>query len=106
MDNSRKVADAILQAAASGVSSSLVHVRGDGAVEVVLHAAAPVTPAQLGELAGVGAEVVSTAETPTGPGQPAAGLVQAWVPAGALPAVADLPWVVAVTPPAYPPTGG
>jgi hypothetical protein len=88
------------------LSTGLVHVRQDGFIELVLHTAVPVTAAQVDETRRLGAEVVGTLATPATPGQPAGGLVQLWVPAEGVPAVAVLPWVVAVTLPAYPAAGG
>jgi hypothetical protein len=107
---SAKVADAINQVAAkvlaaatgadlASLSNSLVHVRADGAIEVVLHASHPVSAEELDELRRVGAEIGPVLASP-------AALVQAWVPARQVPAVAALPWVAAVTPPSYPSTGG
>ena len=90
----------------AGLSDQLVHVRADGAIEVVVHASAPVGPEQLGELRAEGAEVVDASATPAADDGAAGALVQAWVPAGRLGAVERLAWVAAVTPPAYPPVGG
>ena len=111
-DSIRQVGSAVDAARArgetdlSGLSNGLVHVNSAGAVEVVLHAAAPVGEAQLADLTRLGVEVIDNSQTPAVGGQPAGGLVQAWVPADRLPAVAGLPWILAVTPPSYPPTGG
>jgi hypothetical protein len=90
----------------SRLSSGVVHVRADGAIEVVLHTTATVTAAQLAEVRRLGAEVVVTTATPAVAGQAPASLVQVWVPAGKIAAVDALPWVAAVTAPSYGTTGG
>lgn len=90
----------------SALSSGIVHVRADGAIEILLHTKAIVTPAQLDELRRLGAEVVVTTPTPAVAGQQPASLVQVWVPAGQVAAVDALPWVVAVTAPSYGTAGG
>ena len=90
----------------AGLSTAAVHVRSDGAVEVVLHTASTVTAGQLDELRRLGAEVVATTATPAVAGQPPASLVQLWVPASRIAAVDGLPWVAAVTAPSYGSAGG
>ena len=109
-DSILQVADAVRSLGGggdpAGLSTALVHVRSDGAVEVVIHALVPAGPDQLADLGGLGVEVVDASVVPGVGGEGPSGLVQAWVPAERLEAVAGLPWVAAVTPPAYPPTGG
>lgn len=90
----------------AGLSTGVVHVRGDGFIEVVLHTGVPVVAAQVDETRRLGAEVVGTLVTPATAGEPAGGQLQLWVPAEGVPAVGALPWVAAVTPPAYPTAGG
>lgn len=90
----------------AALSTALVHVRRDGAVEVLLHTATTVTPAQLEELRRLGAEVVGSTATPAVAGQAPGSMVQAWVPAAQIAAVDALPWVAAVTAPSYGSAGG
>ena len=114
-----KVADSVAQVAArveaargrasanlAGLSNDIVHVRSDGAIEVLLHASAPVGDAELAALRRLGAEVVTQASTPSVPGSVAGAVVQAWVPSDRMADVAALAWVAAVTPPGYPSRGG
>ena len=88
------------------MSTALVHVRSDGFIEVVIHALVPAGPDQRAGLDSLGVEVLDASVVPGAGGTGPSGLVQAWVPADRVTAVAGLPWVAAVTPPAYPPTGG
>lgn len=90
----------------SALSSAVVHVRGDGAIEVLVHTATPVTAAQLDELRRLGTEVVTTTATPAVAGQAPGSLVQAWVPSRSVAAVDALPWIAAVTAPSYGVAGG
>jgi len=90
----------------AGLSTALVHVRADGAVEVVVHSATPVGPTELDQLRRLGAEVVTTTPTPPVPGQAAGAQVQMWAPAEQLATIDALPWIAAVTPPSYGNAGG
>ena len=113
------VADALVQAAnraaelrargvsdLSAASDAFVHVRADGALEVVLHTLAPATADQLAALRALGGEVESSSATPPGADGRVTGLVQAWVPSDRLLSLAGLGWVAAVTPPTYGTGGG
>ncbi len=90
----------------AALSTALVHVRRDGAVEVLLHTVTTVTPAQLEELRRLGAEVVGSTLTPAVAGQAPGSMVQAWVPADRIATLDAMPWVAAVTPPSYGSAGG
>lgn len=90
----------------SAQSTGVVHVRKDGAVEVLLHTTVAVTAGQLDELRRLGAEVVTSTPTPAVAGQTPGSMVQAWVPAGRVAALDALPWVAAVTAPSYGSAGG
>lgn len=90
----------------AGLSDGVVHVRPDGAIEILVHATVPVGQEELAELRGQGAEIVTTSATPAVGGQPSTGLVQAWLPPARLGEVSNLAWVGAVTPPAYGSAGG
>ena len=90
----------------SGLSTAVVHVRADGAIEVALHTPEAVTAAQLDEIRSLGVQVVVSVSTPAVGGAAPGGLVQAWVPADRMASVAELPWVAAVTTPSYGSTGG
>ena len=77
----------------SALSNDIVHVDRDGRIELALHSARPVGQAEQAALERMGAvDVVVVAS---------AGLIQAFVPAHAVTAVSSLPWVAAVTTPAY-----
>lgn len=73
---------------------------------MVLHTAVAVTGRQLDELRRLGAEIVVTTATPALAGQAPGSLVQAWVPARRIADMEILPWVSAVTAPAYARTDG
>jgi hypothetical protein len=90
----------------AALSTALVHIRRDGAVEVLLHTVTSVTPAQLDELRRLGAEVVGSTPTPAVAGQAPGSMVQAWVPAARVATLDALPWVAAVTAPSYGSAGG
>jgi NAD(P)-dependent dehydrogenase (short-subunit alcohol dehydrogenase family) len=76
------------------LSNPLVRVNADGKIELVFHAAGAIGAAEVQDLVALGADIVITLTSP-------AGLIQAWVPYQQVEAAAALPWVVAVTPPAY-----
>ena len=78
----------------SALSNPLVRVNADGKIELVFHAAGAIGAAEVQDLVALGADIVITLTSP-------AGLIQAWVPYQQVEAAAALPWVVAVTPPAY-----
>ena len=78
----------------SALSNPLVRVNADGKIELVFHAAGAIGAAEVQDLLALGADIVITLTSP-------AGLIQAWVPYQQVEAAAALPWVVAVTPPAY-----
>jgi hypothetical protein len=78
----------------SALSNPLVRVNQAGKIELVFHAAGPVGDAEVRDLEALGADIVITLTSP-------AGMIQAWVPYQQVEAAAALPWVVAVTPPAY-----
>ncbi len=78
----------------SPLSNPLVRVNKAGKVELVFHAAGPVGDPEARDLVALGADIVITLTSP-------AGMIQAWVPYQQVEAAAALPWVVAVTPPAY-----
>jgi hypothetical protein len=78
----------------SALSSPLVRVSPTGKIELVFHAAGPVGDAEERDLQALGADIVTRLTSP-------AGLIQAWVPYQQVETAAALPWVVAVTPPAY-----
>jgi len=78
----------------SGLSTGLVHVSPSGKIELVFHAAGAIGTAEVKDLEALGADIVATLTSP-------AALIQAWVPYQQVEAAAALPWVVAVTPPAY-----
>jgi hypothetical protein len=83
------------------LGADLVGVDAAGALDLQLHAGAPVGKAQLAQLAALGVTVrSSSADFVTVPGAdlPQAGLVHATVPVDALDAVAALPWVSTVRP--------
>ncbi len=106
---SPKIADSLVQMAArvlaaggagrASLSNSLVHVRADGAIEVVLHSLVPIGAGQRADLARLGVDVGLVSGLP-------APMVEAWAPPGQLEALAALGWVAAITPPAYPSGGG
>lgn len=113
---STKVSDALVQMAArvagaqergataeelAALSTPIVRARGDGAVEVGLHATQVAGDSELEDLRRVDVEVVSTVTTPPVAGQPPASVIQAWVPADRLAAVAELAWIASITPPSY-----
>lgn len=116
--SSPKVASAVAQVAAQAAaakssgadpataSSPLVHARADGSVEVSISARRAIGSAERADLTRLGVEIEAVAPTPATGNQPAGALVQAWVPAGELDAVAQLDWVAAVSTPGYPATGG
>jgi hypothetical protein len=79
----------------SVLSNPLVRVNPAGKVELVFHAAGAVGEPEVRELEALGADIVITLKSP-------AGMIQAWVPYQQVQAAAALPWVVAVTAPAYP----
>jgi subtilase family protein/HYR domain-containing protein len=78
----------------SVLSSPLVRVSPTGKIELVFHAAGPIGDAEVRDLEALGADIVTRLTSP-------AGLIQAWVPYQQVEVAAALPWVVAVTPPAY-----
>jgi hypothetical protein len=78
----------------SALSNPLVHVNAAGKIELVFHAAGAIGSAEERDLQALGADIVITLASP-------AGMIQAWVPYEQVEAAAALPWVVAVTPPAY-----
>lgn len=78
----------------SVLSSPLVRVSPTGKIELVFHAAGPIGDAEMRDLVALGADIVARLTSP-------AGLIQAWVPYQQVEIAASLPWVVAVTPPAY-----
>jgi hypothetical protein len=79
----------------SVLSNPLVRVNPAGKVELVFHAAGAVGEPEERDLEALGADIVITLKSP-------AGMIQAWVPYQQVDAAAALPWVVAVTAPAYP----
>jgi hypothetical protein len=81
----------------SGLSTAFLHVRADGAIEVVLRSSDPISPDRQAELQTLGAEVV---------GRIGDNGIQVWVPADKLSAVAGLPWVTSVSAPSYSQVGG
>jgi hypothetical protein len=78
----------------SALSNPLVRVNADGKIELVFHAAGVIGSAEENDLLALGADIVVTLTSP-------AGMIQAWLPYQQVDAAAALPWVVAVTPPAY-----
>ncbi|MGH9280993.1 MAG: hypothetical protein ACRD12_23260 [Acidimicrobiales bacterium] len=90
----------------AALSTPVVHVRADGAVEVAIHADRVVGDTELEALRRAGVQVVTTATTPAVPGQAPTSVVQAWVPAEKLPVVSGLAWIASITPPAYGITDG
>jgi hypothetical protein len=102
---------AIDQALAAGMtdvselSDNLLHVRSNGAIELVFHAATSVSQVEESELEALGAEIVISTAGLTWPEQmqPPAGLgqIQAWLPYDRVYEAAQLGWVTAVTPPDY-----
>jgi hypothetical protein len=80
----------------SHLSSSLVHVRADGSVELVIRSAATVAAEQQADLQRFGVEVTRIRPE----------LIQAWVPYDHIAEVAALPWVSSVSAPSYATVGG
>ena len=78
----------------SGLSNPLVRINAAGQIELVFHAAGVIGSAEEQDLRTLGADIVIVLTSP-------AGMIQAWVPYHQVDAAAALPWVVAVTPPAY-----
>jgi hypothetical protein len=79
----------------SALSNPLVRVNAAGKIELVFHAAGAIGTTEVQDLQALGADIVITLTSP-------AGMIQAWVPYQQVEAAAALPWVAAVTPPAYP----
>ena len=84
----------------AGAGNALVRTSAAGEVEVLVHAAAPLTAAERRDLRALGARPTAEVGDPGTRGAPV-GMVQAWLPATRVDAVAALPWVVAVTAPGY-----
>ncbi len=116
---STKMADSLVRAVArvqaaeaggdtdlAASSDGLVHVRADGAVEVAIHAVLITGATELSELRALGVEPARTTTTPAVPGSPPATVIEAWVPANRLAALAGLAWVGAITAPSYGQGGG
>jgi hypothetical protein len=104
-DNTMSMQTQGLRARGAGLdaaSNRIVHVSTAGEIEVLLHGFGPISESQIAEITALGATVSESLKLDAIPGMPPIGLVQAWVPAGALEDVASLPWVAAVTPPDYP----
>lgn len=100
---SHMATNAATPASLGSLSNALVHVDGNGAIEVTIHAASPITQSQESALSALGARITSRLAPPAAANIPTAGMVQAWVPNDQLDAIAALPWVVQLTPPDYSP---
>ncbi len=89
------------QAKAGDLSAGVMGVDAAGGLDVLVHAAAPVSQAQAAQLSDLGARVLTnSASFPDVPGAalPETGLVRAVVPYDQLDAVAALDWISAVRP--------
>jgi hypothetical protein len=84
------------------LSHRLVHVSPVGEIEVVVHARTTITAAQEAQLIALGGRIAARLDPPAMSHMPIAGMVHVWLPHDALDKAAQLPWVVAITPPEYP----
>lgn len=75
------------------LSNDVVHVDADGRIELAFHSTRPIGGAEEAALRGLGGVGIVSV--------PAAGLVQAFLPAAGVRAATGLPWVAAVTAPSY-----
>jgi hypothetical protein len=89
------------QAQLTGLQGGALGVDPTGAIDVLVHSAAPATRAQTAQLAALGARVLANSAdftTVRGMDLPTTGLVRAMVPYNRLDAVAGLSWVTTLRP--------
>ena len=84
------------------LSNRLLQVSQAGEIEVVVHARHVIGRTQEGELIALGGRIAARLGAPAMATMPAAGIVDVWLPHNMIEKAAQLPWVVAITPPAYP----
>lgn len=85
----------------SSFSNGLVRVNASGQIELSIHAADRIVPAQEAQLVALGGRISARLAAPL-LDLPPIGVVQAWIPFNHVDDVARLDWVVAITPPGYP----
>ena len=85
----------------SVLSDAMLKVTPPGELELLLHAKSSTGPREVKQLEALGATIVARLQLPPELGLPPVGNIQAQIPWEKVEAVAELPWVVAVTPPNY-----
>ncbi len=85
----------------SGISNELGKVTPAGDIELTFHAVNSTGLTEETDLEYLGAKIVDRLVIPEELGLPPAGMIQAWMPYEQIEAAASLPWVTAVTLPAY-----